>query len=69
VAGGVVRVEFIGTWVAALRELGVITAEEIPATARARWVEPGGDRRQELVFIGIGLEAAAWQTALTECLT
>ena len=69
VAGGVARVEFIGTWVAALRELGVITVEEIPATARAHWVEPGGDRRQQLVFIGLGLEAAAWQAALAECLT
>lgn len=68
VAGGVARVEFIGTWVAELRERNVITDAEIPASARARWVEPAGDRRQELVFIGTGLDEAAWRRTLESCL-
>lgn len=68
VAGGAVRTEFIGTWAVALRERGLIGPEEIPAAARQRWVEPEGDRRQELVFIGIGLDQAACRRALASCL-
>lgn len=56
--------EFVGTWAAALRERGVIDAGEIPEAARAKWVEPHGDRRQELVFIGPGLDEAALRAAL-----
>jgi G3E family GTPase len=36
--------------------------------ARARWEEPYGDRRQELVFIGVGLDEAAMRTGLDACL-
>jgi len=68
VAGGVARVQFIGTWAAALRESGVITDAEIPAAARARWVEPHGDRRQELVLIGLGLDETEWTAKLADCL-
>ncbi len=68
VAGGGVRTEFVGTWAAALVEAGVITAEAVPASARARWVEPLGDRRVELVFIGVGLDEAAMRAGLEECL-
>ncbi len=68
VAGGVARVEYVGTWVAELRERGVITEAEIPPAAHQRWQEPHGDRRQELVFIGTGLEEAAWRKKFEECL-
>ena len=68
VAGGSVRRESIGTWAAALRERSVISDAEIPAGALAKWCEPYGDRRQELVFIGTGLDEAAMRAALTECL-
>jgi G3E family GTPase len=47
-----------------LNELG---AEYIVA-ARAKGVEPDGDRRQELVFIGTGLDEAAWRAKLESCL-
>lgn len=68
VAGGLVRREFIGTWAAELRDRGIVTEAEIPALARAKWREPHGDRRQELVFIGTGLDEAALRAALDACL-
>lgn len=68
VAGGRTRCEFVGTWAAALRERGVIGGEEIPAAARARWQEPCGDRRQELVFIGTELPEPVMRAELDACL-
>ena len=68
VAGGAVRTEFVGTWAAALVEAGVITAAAVPVSAREKWVEPHGDRRVELVFIGIGLDEAAMRVGLARCL-
>jgi len=67
-AGGSVRHEFVGTWAVALVEAGVITAAAVPANARERWVEPHGDRRVELVFIGVGLDEAAMRAGLAGCL-
>lgn len=67
-AGGVVRREAVGNWAAALLERGVISREEIPESARTCWAEPHGDRRQELVFIGLGFDAAALRAELTACL-
>lgn len=68
VAGGLVRWEFIGAWAAALVERRVISASDVPAAARAKWQEPGGDRRQELVLIGTNLDEPALRTALAACL-
>ncbi|MSU68634.1 MAG: GTP-binding protein [Opitutaceae bacterium] len=68
VAGGGVRTEFVGTWAAALVEAGVITAAAVPANARGKWVEPQGDRRVELVFIGVGLDEATIRAGLAACL-
>ena len=69
IAGGQVKQDFIGTWAAELLERGVITQAEIPAAAQQRWSEPHGDRRQELVFIGIALNESALRAALEGCLT
>jgi G3E family GTPase len=68
VAGGTVNLEWVGTWAAALCERGVITPADIPAAAQAKWVEPHGDRRQELVFIGVQLDESALGAALDGCL-
>lgn len=68
VAGGEVKFDYVGTWAAALRERGAITAEEIPPAARERWAEPHGDRRQELAFIGVELDEAAMRAVLEAAL-
>lgn len=68
VAGGAVRYDFLSYWWAAMIESGKARMEERPPAIRAAWSEPSGDRRQELVFIGIGLDEAAARVALDGCL-
>lgn len=68
VAGDQVRLETLNYWWAALVENGRAGLEDRPFTIRALWVEPHGDRRQELVFIGVGLDEPALRRALESCL-
>ncbi len=69
IAGGVVRYDTLNYWWAALVENGKARPDDRPQSIRALWVEPHGDRRQELVFIGIGLDETAIRTSLDACLT
>lgn len=68
-AGGIVRQGVAGTWAAALLERGLIKKHEIPEPVLRLWVEPDGDRRQELVFIGVGLEDKILRTKLDTCMS
>jgi G3E family GTPase len=67
-AGGVVRWTTLTPWWAAMVAAGRVRAAEVPPGVRARWVEPWGDRRQELVFLGVGVDAVSLQTGLSACL-
>ncbi|MDR1282073.1 MAG: GTP-binding protein, partial [Opitutaceae bacterium] len=66
-AGRIASVEYLRPWAATLVERGQITAENLPATIRALWEPPHGDRRQELVFIGVRLDQQALDAALDAC--
>lgn len=56
-AGGTASCEGAGTWYAALPRSDWPEDEETRAQLDRDWQEPWGDRRQELVFIGVALDA------------
>ena len=66
-AGALSSVSPLGRWWAAVPPVrwpeGTARAE-----ALRHWAEPWGDRRQELVFIGAGMQEAAIRAALDACL-
>lgn len=67
-AGGVVRWETLSVWWAARIAAGRATLEDRPPSVVANWVEPHGDRRQEIVLLGVGLDKVALAAALEHCL-
>lgn len=70
-AGGVVRWETLSVWWAARIAAGRARMEECPASVVANWAEPHGDRRQEIVLIGVRAaeREAELAAALDGCLT
>ena len=58
----------LGIWWAGLPRERWPSHPDALAEMRRNWVEPWGDRRQELVFIGAGMDAEAISTALDEAL-
>lgn len=67
-AGSSASCEGAGMWYAALPEDEWPEEEEAQAQIRGDWQEPWGDRRQELVFIGVELDEAALRAKLDEAL-
>jgi len=68
IAGGTVRWDFPSYWWAAMIASGKARREELPDVLGKLWVEPAGDRRQELVFIGVGVDEKALRRELEQCL-
>ena len=68
IAGRRAKVDTLNYWWAALVENGKASLEDRPEMIRALWVEPHGDRRQELVFIGQSMDEAAIRASLDQCL-
>jgi G3E family GTPase len=67
-AGALVRHQGVGRWWAAVPEPNWPKDAELVKRVRVRWHKLWGDRRQELVFIGTGLDQAAITVELKACL-
>ena len=67
-AGGIARYGFAGMFWRSVPKKDWPTDEESLKTIRENWVEPFGDMRQELVFIGQNLDQEAMIQALDDCL-
>ena len=65
-AGGIARYGFAGLFWRSVPKKDWPKDEESLATIKENWVEPFGDMRQELVFIGQGLDKTAMIDALDE---
>ena len=67
-AGGIARYGFAGMFWRSVPKKDWPTDEESLKTIRENWVEPFGDMRQELVFIGQNLDQESMIKALDDCL-
>jgi G3E family GTPase len=67
-AGGIARYGFGGMFWRAVPKENWPTDEEYLASIQENWVEPFGDMRQELVFIGQNLDQERITKALNDCL-
>ncbi|WP_339075458.1 zinc metallochaperone GTPase ZigA [Teredinibacter turnerae] len=67
-AGGIARYGFAGLFWKAVPKEQWPQDEDYLASIRQNWVEPFGDMRQELVFIGQGLDQTNLTASLDDCL-
>ena len=67
-AGALSSVSPLGTWWAAVPKARWPGHPEAQAYIARHWADPFGDRRQEIVFIGAGMDEAAIRARLDACL-
>ena len=67
-AGALSTVNPLGTWWASVPKERRPEHDSARAYMDAHWQEPWGDRRQEIVFIGAGIDWAALKARLDGCL-
>ena len=67
-AGSLSSVTAIGQWWATMPKEQLPDNENVRAYLKERWVEPWGDRRQEIVFIGADIDWPALKARLDSCL-
>ncbi|MBA85174.1 GTP-binding protein [Thalassobius sp. S69A] len=67
-AGALSAITPLGRWWASIPEERLPTHPQAQAEIARNWIEPWGDRRQELVFIGVGLDESAIKARLNAAL-
>ncbi|ABG31467.1 GTP-binding protein [Roseobacter denitrificans] len=67
-AGSLSTVKPLGTWWASVSKESWPAHESVKSYLQAHWQEPWGDRRQELVFIGAGIDWPSLKSRLDGCL-
>ncbi len=67
-AGALSSISPLGTWWASVPQERWPDDERARAYAKSLWVEPFGDRRQEIVFIGAGIDWLLLKSRLDACL-
>ena len=67
-AGGIARYGYAGLFWRSVPKKDWPTDEQALASIKENWVEPFGDMRQELVFIGQNLDETSMKKDLDECL-
>ncbi|WP_299847643.1 GTP-binding protein [uncultured Roseovarius sp.] len=67
-AGSLSSITPLGTWWASVPEEHRPTHDSAKAYMQAHWQEPWGDRRQEIVFIGAGIDWPRLKARLDTCL-
>ncbi|MEL6964082.1 MAG: GTP-binding protein [Pseudomonadota bacterium] len=67
-AGALSSIKPLGTWWATVPKERWPDHESARSYMAAHWQEPWGDRRQEIVFIGSGIDWPALKAKLDECL-
>ncbi len=67
-AGALSSISPLGRWWASVPEEHRPTHDSAVAYLQAHWQEPWGDRRQEIVFIGSGIDWPALKARLDACL-
>lgn len=67
-AGAIGRVSALGYWWAAVPPQALAARNVSDVRSNPHWDELWGDRRQELVFIGVGMDERAIRAALDQCL-
>ena len=67
-AGALSSIKPLGTWWASVPEDRRPNHDSAKAYMKAHWQDPWGDRRQEIVFIGAGIDWPALKARLDDCL-
>ncbi|EBA15337.1 cobalamin synthesis protein, P47K [Roseobacter sp. SK209-2-6] len=67
-AGALSGIQPLGTWWAAVPEAQRPTHDAARSYMQAHWQDPWGDRRQEIVFIGAGIDWPSLKQKMDRCL-